>query len=301
MATPTPLSPPPDGIPASDSSPCPNCGSPLVRRYCPDCGQAAPDPTDYSLRAHFAEFADHVANLDGKIFRTAWALVARPGVLTADHLAGRRARYLRPLQLFLLVNILLFVAAPRVPLFSYQLELYLRHAPPSPALVATLVQRVTPHGHTHDVHRGGAAFEAYAKAFDARVEAQRKSLIILFAPALALVLLLLFAWRAKVPGTPRLYGAHLVFALHVLTFIWLVLVASYGIAVPLGPTLGGAAAIAAVLVLLATPGYLFLAVRRVYHLRWLPALGVTGVIGATFTALLLAYRGLLFFTTYYTL
>jgi hypothetical protein len=151
------------------------------------------------------------------------------------------------------------------------------------------------------VHRGGAAFEAYAKAFDARVEAHRKSLIILFAPALALVLLLLFAWRAKVPGTPRLYGEHLVFALHVLTFIWLVLVASYGIAVPLGPTLGAAAAIIAVLVLLATPVYLFLAVRCVYQLRWLPALAVTGVIGATFTALLLAYRGLLFFTTYYTL
>lgn len=286
---------------------CPNCGSPGLRRYCPECGQAAPGPTDYSLRAYAAELAGQVTNTDGKVLGSLGALVARPGLLTIDHLQGRRARHLRPLQLFLLVNVLLFVAAPRVPLFSYSLEKYLRYAPPSPAAVESLVRRATPGGHTHDPGAGAAAFDRYAKRFDARVEAQRKSLVILFAPALALVLRVLFAPRGVIPGVPRRYGEHLVFALHALSFIWLVL-AGLGVLgaittrVAMGTLPRRAVILAGVLVLLLWACvYTVHAVRRVYALSWPRAVAATLFVTAAFVALLVAYRGLLFFTTYYTL
>jgi hypothetical protein len=260
---------------------------------------------------------EQVTSLDGKAVRTAWALVGRPGALTADHVTGRRARYLRPLQLFLLVNVLLFATAPRMPLFSYSLRNYLAYAPPSPALVAALVQRAgggVPAGdgpaappELAGVSAGGPwPRDAYVAAFDGRVEAQRKSLIILFAPALALVLRVLFAWRAAGPGVPRRYGEHLVFALHLLAFVWLVFAGWGGVAaLANGRVLGGlgsAAVYAAVLGLaLATPVYVFLAVRRVYALSPAAALAMTAALAAAFAGLLVAYRGLLFFTTYYTL
>ncbi len=291
-------------MPAGSS--CPNCGSPGLRQYCPDCGQAAPKPTDYSLGAYGAELAGQITNTDGKIVRSLWTLVARPGLLTADHLQGRRARYLRPLQLFLLINVLLFITAPQVPLFSYSLENYLRYAPPSPALVTSLVRRATPAGHAHQ-GPGAAAFQAYERKFDARVDAQRKTLIIFFAPALALVLRMLFAWRRAADGVPRRYGEHLVFALHALALVWLAL-AGVGM---IGAIAGGRLvldhprdallAAAGAVLLLGTPVYLLRAVRRVYALSWPWSVAVTAVVLTAFTGLLVIYRGLLFFTTYYTL
>lgn len=290
-------------IPDAGGPPCPNCGAPSMQRYCPQCGQAAPGPADYSLRAYAAELAGQLTNTDGKVAGTLWALVARPGLLTVDHLQGRRARYLRPLQLFLLVNVLLFVAAPRVPLFSYSLEKYLRFSPPSPALVTSLVQRA---GHAR-APEGGAALQAYARKFDARVEAQRKSLIILFAPALAGVLRLLFARHRGIPGVPRRYGEHLVFALHALSLAWLVLAGMGVLSAIAGRmaivTLPRRAVVVGVVVvlLLWTPVYALWALRRVYRLSWPWAAAATAGVAAAFLVLLFMYRGLLFFTTYYTL
>jgi hypothetical protein len=282
--------------PASAITECPNCGSELVRRYCPDCGQKAPRPDDYSLREHAADFVDQVASFDGRIARTLWTLLSRPGALTIAHLAGRRARYLRPLQLFLIVNVLLFVAAPRVPMFSYSLDNYLENSPPSPTLTSRLVQR---HAHV------GVIPDSYATAFDKRVEAQRKSLIILFVPALALVLHALFSWRPAREGVPRRYGEHLVFSLHVLAFVWLVMT-GWGVLAALSfwttarlADLGVLGAIVALFAL--TPAYVLFATQRVYRLSPGQALVATIVLGGAFTALLIAYRVLLFFTTLLTL
>ena len=293
---------------------CPNCGSAGMARYCPDCGQAAPAPDDYSLRAHAADLWDQVASVDGKALRTLWTLLRRPGLLTADHLRGRRGRYLKPLQLFLLVNVLLFVAAPRIPFFSYSLRQYIENAPPSPSLVVSMVRRAVPG--TPGPGPSGSVLdaalptrlrvpEAYEASFNARVEAQRKSLVILLAPALALLLRLLLVGRPAPPSAPRRYGEHLVFSLHLLAFVWLVLSVSYGAGVALGGLLGPGArlpVVAAVVALLAAPPvHAFLALRRAYALRPAGALLLTAVLGAGFVALLVAYRGLLFFTTYWSL
>lgn len=39
---------------------------------------------------------------------------------------------------------------------------------------------------------------------------------------------MLLGRRTAVPGVPRGYGEHLVFALHVLAFVWLIFAVSYG-------------------------------------------------------------------------
>jgi hypothetical protein len=56
-----------------------------------------------------AELLDSLAGWDGKIPTTLWLLVRRPGQLTAEFLAGRRVRYLRPLRLFLLASVVLLL------------------------------------------------------------------------------------------------------------------------------------------------------------------------------------------------
>jgi hypothetical protein len=51
----------------------------------------------------------------------------------------------------------------------------------------------------------------------------------------------------------------------------------------------------------APPAYVWLALVRAYRLSPRAALAATIALSATFLLLIVAYRGMLFFTTYYTL
>ncbi len=55
-----------------------------------------------------SEFADIVFNVDSRIFRSLWDLYVRPGYLTVEYLAGRRARYVTPFRLFFFLSIIAF-------------------------------------------------------------------------------------------------------------------------------------------------------------------------------------------------
>ena len=87
---------------------CPNCGSERVEHYCTACGQRAGD-----LRTPISEFlreaVDEVFSLDSRIWRTLIALFRHPGLLTADYWRGRRARFVTPLRLYLLVSFVAFL------------------------------------------------------------------------------------------------------------------------------------------------------------------------------------------------
>jgi hypothetical protein len=87
---------------------CANCDTPVDDAYCPHCGQEQHD-LHRSMRSLFAEALDSLAGWDGKIPATLWLLVRHPGRLTTEFLAGRRARYLRPLRLYLTLSLVYFV------------------------------------------------------------------------------------------------------------------------------------------------------------------------------------------------
>ncbi|HYD81092.1 MAG TPA: DUF3667 domain-containing protein [Paucimonas sp.] len=56
------------------------------------------------------EYLHHYVAIDGALARTLKLLVARPGKLTTEYLAGRRARYIKPLQLYLSITFVFFIA-----------------------------------------------------------------------------------------------------------------------------------------------------------------------------------------------
>lgn len=88
---------------------CPNCLSDGMRRFCPECGQESPRET--TARAWLAETLDELFFVGRKLPRSLTALLISPGLLTVEWSAGRRARYVRPLRLFLLALALTFVYA----------------------------------------------------------------------------------------------------------------------------------------------------------------------------------------------
>jgi uncharacterized protein DUF3667 len=97
---------------------CENCGNQVEQRYCGACGQRF-DPPVHSLW-HFSQVAaEDLTHADSRLWRTLTALLFRPGFLTSEFLAGRRARYLPPVRLYLVLSVAFFLfAAATQPRFT---------------------------------------------------------------------------------------------------------------------------------------------------------------------------------------
>jgi hypothetical protein len=92
---------------APSPSGCLNCGAALTGRYCARCGQKAVRP-NLTLGAFLKETTEELTHWDGKVLATLRTLFLHPGVLTIDFLAGRRARWLSPLRVYLICSVALF-------------------------------------------------------------------------------------------------------------------------------------------------------------------------------------------------
>jgi hypothetical protein len=88
---------------------CPNCGAPAHGPFCYACGQSEKGMIRH-LSEVMSDMADIVFNVDSRIFRSLWDLYLRPGYLTTEYLAGRRARYVTPFRLFFFLSIIAFFA-----------------------------------------------------------------------------------------------------------------------------------------------------------------------------------------------
>jgi hypothetical protein len=89
---------------------CDNCGAEVTGRYCAACGQRL-EPPLHSLW-HFTQVAtEDLTHADSRLWRTLGALLFRPGYLTREFLAGRRAHYLPPVRLYLVISVVFFLWA----------------------------------------------------------------------------------------------------------------------------------------------------------------------------------------------
>lgn len=88
---------------------CGNCGAPLYGKYCHACGQ----PVEGLVR-HFGsvlgDVVDSLFNIDARILHTLLPLYFRPGQLSLDYFAGKRARYVTPFRLVFFLAITAFLA-----------------------------------------------------------------------------------------------------------------------------------------------------------------------------------------------
>jgi hypothetical protein len=87
---------------------CRNCGAKLSGKFCSHCGQNESN-TDLRFVDLMGElFRDFLA-WDSGVWRTLAPLLFRPGFLTAEFLSGRKARYLPPLRLYLVISFFMFL------------------------------------------------------------------------------------------------------------------------------------------------------------------------------------------------
>jgi hypothetical protein len=271
---------------AVELDPCPSCGERRMERFCAACGERRPREDDYSLRAFLAQAVSSVTDLDSKLLRTLRLLVARPGELTREHMAGRRVPYLGPLRLFLVANVVFFLAQSLTgsQIFTSPLRIHMYSLPHAKLARVWVADRLQ--------ERGISTLE-YAAAFDLAVQTQARTLVIVMVPVLAL-LLWLVVWRPR-----REYVAHLVFALHFYAFFMLLAVvisglleASWfaGVEVSEGEV--------SLVALTALAIYLAAATRRAYGWRRAVSVPAGVALAICVGAVLYLYRLILFFTAF---
>jgi hypothetical protein len=88
---------------------CANCETPGSGMFCGHCGQRL-DVHLHSVGHFVGEAAEVLTHSDSSLWRTLWPLLARPGHLTREFIAGRRVRYLQPFRLYLVASVLLLLA-----------------------------------------------------------------------------------------------------------------------------------------------------------------------------------------------
>lgn len=87
---------------------CLNCGFHVEEHYCSRCGQP-----NLELDENFWQFITHSIahyfHFDNKFFQTLVPLLTKPGKVTLDYLAGKRARYINPVSMYIFVSIVYFI------------------------------------------------------------------------------------------------------------------------------------------------------------------------------------------------
>ena len=97
-------------LPAGEMPECLNCGAHLRGQYCGNCGQRGSSRL-ISLWELIRDAFGDLFELDSRLWRTLVPLMIRPGRLTHDYLQGRRARYMPPFRMYLVLSLLFFLVA----------------------------------------------------------------------------------------------------------------------------------------------------------------------------------------------
>lgn len=202
-----------DGSTAQPGAACSNCGAELTGPYCSSCGQKTPH-SNLTVREFVHEATAELTQLDGKVPRTLRTLLLQPGRLTLDFLAGRRARWLAPLRLYLICSVAYFLSDAIVERITHRSER---------AISAAMI--TNPDGSTTLTPEGRREIEessfgrifgkskidlvlANNAQFNRAVDSAYPKALFLLVPIFGLFTRV--AWRRKLPR----YPAHLYLALH---------------------------------------------------------------------------------------
>ena len=306
------------------SDPCANCGAALAGSYCSACGQKRFSESDRRFAHLLRQFVAAATELDGRFWGSILALLFRPGRLSRDFIDGRRARWMSPVTLFLLVNVVLFFfvheesdfatsfaweVPGRIELLASDpgtigaAEAERLRADPGPLhtrftapLIERRVQARDAEARAASEGKRGYDYRDYRLAYDAEVPQASKALTVVHVPFLALTLMLLFRRN-------RLYYAeHFVVALHLLAFnMMTILIALNGLHLLhlfAAPSDAHNSAVNWIIRGVMTT-YVVIALRRVYDVSWPWSGAATAGLFLAYIAInVYIYRPVLFLTVF---
>jgi len=89
-------------------SDCLNCGTIVTGNFCQNCGQENIEVKEsfFQIVYHFIEDITH---FDGKLIKTLKFLITKPGFLTKEYVAGKRATYIHPIRMYIFISAVFFL------------------------------------------------------------------------------------------------------------------------------------------------------------------------------------------------
>ena len=279
---------------AAMPAPCANCGATLAGRFCAQCGQEA-RPLDPTFREMVHEVGGEITNVDGRIARTLRVLL-KPGQLTLEWIAGRRASYLPPLRVYLILSVVYFFVSALTP------DEPIRRGSGIQIGRGGAVQVGVGTGGTQgEVVRTESddtdSLPAFLReglqnaardqtGFQQRVQEHAPKLFFVLVPIFGLFVALVYRNRR------RRLPQHLWFALHVHAFGFLALLVAEVSSVTRLPVLMG---IVSAVAALSVPVYLLLAMHRVYGGRWSVTLARGAALAVLYMLTMLVASGVMLF------
>jgi hypothetical protein len=245
---------------------CKNCSAALLGRFCIDCGQAAEVhvPTTGEL---IHEAMEGLTHADSRLWRTLVTLWFKPGKLTNEFIAGRRAAYVPPFRLYLILSVIFFLLAS---IHGPSKNFVTVDTSDSPKDKHTQCQdlgaAVPMEGlRSRIVHACDAVLaDNGASMLNVAIATAPKAMFI-FLPVIAFLHMLLY-WRPR-----HRYVEHLLFFLHLHALYFSVAIALLGLFSIAGawPAMDGTVSVVVNLLVWAAAIYSLIAVRRVFARSWL--------------------------------
>jgi hypothetical protein len=241
--------------------------------YCSNCGEKRRDRSDWKLSSIASETFGEITNVEhSKLWQTFRLLLFKPGQLTRDHWAGRRKRYLGPVKLYLIF-------------FALSLVLYSIHQPTAVYDIRTLAA-TEPGGALAQLldevaKKRGIPREHAAQELNSRWQSYISLSQLAYPLFVALALKFLLRRRGLY------FAEHLIFALHVLAFLFF----SFAALWPLFLLFGIQTSVEqysvpylaiTVVSFLWVAIYLILALRRAYGESWVAAILKSTVVFLTY-------------------
>jgi hypothetical protein len=234
-----------------------------MEAYCSQCGEKRRDRADWKLSNILGEVFAELTNLEhSKLWQTFRLLLFKPGELTREYWNGRRKRYVGPVKLYLVF-------------FALSLVLYSIHWPTAIYDVRTFTT-ANPTGRLSQIleelaKTRGIPASQIAQEVSSRWQTCMSMSQVIYPLFVALALKLLFRRRGLY------FAEHLIFALHVLVFSFLISALLWPVYALFGLRTSTETFTAASVLITAgsivwSGVYLLLAMRRTYAAPWAPTI-----------------------------
>lgn len=109
---------------------CKSCGNTFVGLYCNLCGEKVIEAKDRKLDSYLTRVLISTTVVDNKFVKSLWLIIRKPGFLSREYVDGRRVHYMRPLQIFFILNLIYFLF-PVLQMFNPSLNTQMYFLPHS--------------------------------------------------------------------------------------------------------------------------------------------------------------------------